>query len=157
MAEKMSPCPFCDHSGPFDQWPCEWLDATEANVVRCPMCHGAAPAATWNRRHLAKPAQAVDVGAIREVIVELRDKAEVPALIRAQSLAEKLTRAIGNAQAEGWSMPEGCIPVPRSIVERWASVDAFNAPVGAAMELKTVAAQMLIHADMITAPPQPEE
>lgn len=48
-----------------------------------------------------RAAQAVDVGAIREVIVELRDKAEVPALIRAQSLADKLTRAISNAQAEG--------------------------------------------------------
>lgn len=40
------------------------------------------------------------LGAIREVIVELRDKAEVPALIRAQSLADKLTRAIGSVQAE---------------------------------------------------------
>ncbi|EIL88579.1 hypothetical protein UU9_12548 [Rhodanobacter fulvus Jip2] len=61
---------------------------------------------SWHTQLIARAqylanAQAVDVALVREVIVELRDKAEVPALIRAQSLADKLTRAIGNAQAEG--------------------------------------------------------
>jgi hypothetical protein len=92
MAEMMTPCPFCSHSGPFDEWPCEWLDKTEANVIRCPICHGAAPAATWNRRHLTQPAQAVDAGAIREVIGTLRADG-------VDWLADQLTRAISNAQA----------------------------------------------------------
>lgn len=50
--------------------------------------------------------------------------------------------------------PGGCIPVPRTLVERWANVDAFNAPKGAAMELKTIAQQMLIAFDA-TAPTAP--
>lgn len=63
MGEKMTllPCPFCGHAELFDEWPCEWLDGSGANVVRCPMCHGAAPAKYWNTRHLTQPAQAVDV------------------------------------------------------------------------------------------------
>jgi len=39
------------------------------------------------------------------------------------------------------------IPVPRALVERWANVDAFQAPKGAAMELKTIAQQMLVNFD----------
>src|SRR6185312_14173910 len=58
--------------------------------------------------------------------------------------------------AQPRAVPDGCIPVPRSLVERWASVDAFNAPVGAAAELKIIAGQMLLHADMLAAAaPQP--
>jgi hypothetical protein len=59
--------------------------------------------------------------------------------------------------AQPRAVPDGCIPVPRSLVERWASVDAFNAPVGAAAELKIIAGQMLLHADMLAAAPQPGE
>ncbi|MTI72547.1 MAG: hypothetical protein FH747_02960 [Stenotrophomonas sp.] len=39
------------------------------------------------------------------------------------------------------------IPVPRALVEHWANVDAFQAPKGAAMELKTIAQQMLVNFD----------
>jgi hypothetical protein len=46
---------------------------------------------------LAQPAQAVDVGAIREVIAELY----CAPYRTAREQADKLTRAIGNAQAEG--------------------------------------------------------
>lgn len=53
-------------------------------------------------------------------------------------------------------VPDGCIPVPRSLVERWANVDAFNAPVGAAMELKVIAGQMLLHAEVHAAHAAPE-
>jgi hypothetical protein len=61
MAMTLEPCPFCGKEGPFDQWPCEWLDGKGDNVVRCPWCHGAAPLRNWNRRaHLTQPAQAVD-------------------------------------------------------------------------------------------------
>ncbi|HET9980594.1 MAG TPA: hypothetical protein VFQ32_09115 [Ktedonobacterales bacterium] len=53
----LEPCPFCGHTGPFDQWPCEWLDGSGDNAIRCPMCHGAAKATTWNRRHISQPAE----------------------------------------------------------------------------------------------------
>jgi hypothetical protein len=44
---------------------------------------------------------------------------------------------------DGVSSSADCILVPRSLIERWANVDAFNVPRGAAMELK-VAAQMML-------------
>ena len=50
MLEDLHDCPFCGSKGPFDQYPCEWLDGTGHNVIRCAMCHGAAPMTTWNRR-----------------------------------------------------------------------------------------------------------
>ncbi|WP_395119680.1 hypothetical protein ACFCQI_01820 [Rhodanobacter sp. FW102-FHT14D06] len=50
-------------------------------------------------------------------------------------------KAGGYAPLSPAGVPDGCIPVPRSLVERWANVDAFNAPVGAAMELKVIAVQ----------------
>ena len=57
-------------------------------------------------------AQAVDVGAIREVIAQLQctDETGLDAEPCYQ-LGEKLTRAIGNAQAEGWKVPTGCVLV----------------------------------------------
>lgn len=51
---ELLPCPFCGKYG-LDQWPCEWLDATGANVVRCPWCHGAAPLRIWNCRASPQP------------------------------------------------------------------------------------------------------
>lgn len=57
--------------------------------------------------HLAQPSQAVDVGAIREVIEEMRDSKYFDRNGWIQDWGDKLTRAIGNAQAEGWSVPEG--------------------------------------------------
>ena len=57
-------CPFCGHAGPFDQMPYAWLDGSGANVIRCPMCHGAAPAKTWNRR----AAHADLAGEVRELV-----------------------------------------------------------------------------------------
>lgn len=49
------------------------------------------------------------------------------------------------------AVPGDCISVPRDLVQRWADVDAFNAPRGAAMELKTTAQLML------AAAPQPAQ
>jgi hypothetical protein len=50
LLDELEPCPFCGRGKPFDQWPCEWLDGSGANVIRCAWCHGAAPANVWNRR-----------------------------------------------------------------------------------------------------------
>lgn len=55
--------------------------------------------------------------------------------------------SLAEAVAKAGRIPEGCIPVPRSLVERWANVDAFRAPMGAAMELRTIAGEMLLYAD----------
>jgi hypothetical protein len=52
--------------------------------------------------HLTQPAQAVDVGAIREVIREVIKELRGTGLPSRPKTADKLTRAIGNAQAEGW-------------------------------------------------------
>ena len=54
MSEKieavaLKPCPFCGKSD-LDQWPCEFIDGSGTNVVRCAWCHGCAPIAAWNRR-----------------------------------------------------------------------------------------------------------
>ena len=46
---KLLPCPFCGKSN-HDRYPCEWLDGSGANVIRCAWCHGAAPMNVWNRR-----------------------------------------------------------------------------------------------------------
>lgn len=54
MTGELLPCPFCGKSNQ-DRWPCEWLDGTGANVIRCAWCHGAAPAKTWNRRTAPAP------------------------------------------------------------------------------------------------------
>ncbi len=45
--DGLPPCPFCGHSD-FDQWPCEYIDASGANVVRCARCHAAAPMKVWH-------------------------------------------------------------------------------------------------------------
>lgn len=61
--------------------------------------------AAWNRRaHLAQPAQAVDVGAIREVIDALRNMGGKPNNIY-NLAADKLTRALSGEKAgpvDGW-------------------------------------------------------
>jgi bacterioferritin-associated ferredoxin len=78
--------------------------------------------------HLAQPAQAVDVGAIREVIARVAADNQQSALtlgvegLRGQCIEtakelHKLTRAIGNAQAEGreheWSVGYDVTPYCR--------------------------------------------
>lgn len=50
--QELLPCPFCGNSD-TDKFPCEWLDWSGGNVIRCAWCHGAAPAKTWNRRATA--------------------------------------------------------------------------------------------------------
>lgn len=47
LGDALRPCPFCGHSD-FDQWPCEYIDASGANVVRCARCHAAAPMKVWH-------------------------------------------------------------------------------------------------------------
>ncbi|WP_049427093.1 hypothetical protein [Stenotrophomonas maltophilia] len=47
LGDGLRPCPFCGHSD-FDQWPCEYIDASGANVVRCAHCHAAAPMKVWH-------------------------------------------------------------------------------------------------------------
>ncbi|HGM6773282.1 TPA: hypothetical protein ACKQAW_003891 [Stenotrophomonas maltophilia] len=47
LGDQLRPCPFCGHSD-FDQWPCEYIDASGANVVRCARCHAAAPMKVWH-------------------------------------------------------------------------------------------------------------
>lgn len=47
LGDGLPPCPFCGHSD-FDQWPCEYIDASGANVVRCAHCHVAAPMKVWH-------------------------------------------------------------------------------------------------------------
>ncbi|PZS42723.1 hypothetical protein [Stenotrophomonas maltophilia] len=47
LGDALRPCPFCGHSD-FDQWPCEYIDASGANVVRCAHCHAAAPMKVWH-------------------------------------------------------------------------------------------------------------
>jgi hypothetical protein len=42
------------------------------------------------------------------------------------------------------NVADGLMIVSTSLVKKWADVDAFNAPLGAAMELKTIA-QMMLH------------
>jgi len=59
------------------------------------------------KAHLTQPAQAVDVGVIREVIAQLVDPADYE---RECILADKLTRAIGTTQ-EGLKVPDGCVLV----------------------------------------------
>lgn len=49
VAGELRPCPFCGKSNQ-DRYPCEWLDGSGANVIRCAWCHGAAPMNVWNRR-----------------------------------------------------------------------------------------------------------
>lgn len=107
MTMTLEPCPFCggtyitrtliiDGSG------C----VPERHHVMCCDCGAEIGAETeqiadayWNRRtHLSQPAQAVDVGAIREVIVEMRDSKYFDRNGWIQDWADKLTRAIGTAQ-----------------------------------------------------------
>ena len=59
MTGDLLPCPFCGKSNQ-DRYPCEWLDNSGANVIRCAWCHGAAPMTAWNRR-TAPPSAPVGV------------------------------------------------------------------------------------------------
>ena len=59
MIGDLLPCPFCGKANQ-DRWPCDWLDGSGANVIRCAWCHGAAPMNVWNRR-TAPPSAPVGV------------------------------------------------------------------------------------------------
>ena len=62
--------------------------------------------------HLAQSAHAVDVQAIKEVVIWLRTRSSETVSYRVgMEQADKLTRAIGKAQAEGWKVPTGCVLV----------------------------------------------
>lgn len=53
VREELLPCPFCGERSGFDQWPCDWIDGSGSNAIRCAVCHGAAPMKAWNRRALS--------------------------------------------------------------------------------------------------------
>jgi hypothetical protein len=72
MTGDLLPCPFCGKSNQ-DRWPCEWLDGSGANVIRCTWCHGAAPMNSWNRR--AAHPSACELGAVRELVAKWRSDA----------------------------------------------------------------------------------
>lgn len=108
MTIELQPCPFCGKEGPFDQWPCEWLDGKGENAVRCPYCHGAAPMATWNRRaHLTQPAQAVDDGMLPDALVPhakewyrlCERRFSVDRMTISGELAEAIVKAISQPRA----------------------------------------------------------
>ena len=69
MTGDLLPCPFCGKANQ-DRWPCDWLDGSGANVIRCAWCHGAAPMNTWNRR-TAPPSAPVGVEDIIEAFDEI--------------------------------------------------------------------------------------
>ena len=89
MGEKMTPCAECG-------MPCE---AGEYHpYAACLMFKGCHNSATV-RANLTQPAQAVDVGAIREVIAELSN----PSVLHAPYVtrcADKLTAALPNANGK---------------------------------------------------------
>lgn len=105
MAEKMTllPCPFCGSTDvetyPADRERSRWnvCCGNPGCVTRGDNDYltQADSVAAWNRRHIAQPAQAVDVGEIREVIAYLQVGHRFDV-----DMADKLTRAIGNAQAD---------------------------------------------------------
>lgn len=64
-----------------------------------------------------------------------------------RALHREKEHLLGLLKEQAPQVAEGHIPVPRALVERWANVDAFQAPKGAAMELKTIAQQMLVNFD----------
>jgi hypothetical protein len=72
-----------DEHGPIIEWHQHWAELKGRTLYT----------------HLSQPAQAVDVGAIREVIDDLREWGETDKQLAAR--ADQLTRAIGTAQ-EGW-------------------------------------------------------
>lgn len=110
MAEKMT-CTQCS-------MPC---DAGEYHPYAACLMFKACHNSETVRANLAQPAQAVDVAAIREVIAELNDYCEAGdgssygmlSTTTVRGYTGKLTRAIGNAQAEGWSVPEDMALIPR--------------------------------------------
>lgn len=69
MTGDLLPCPFCGKSNQ-DRWPCEWLDGSGANVIRCAWCHGAAPMNVWNRR-TAPPSAPEGVGYAKQLATSL--------------------------------------------------------------------------------------
>jgi hypothetical protein len=121
-SDSLPPCPFCRHAGPFDRWPCEWLDASGANVVRCPMCRGAAPEATWRRAarraglspvalasigrgHFGNPIPRAWYAAARELIAVLPAQAGGPPAAGGRS-ADVLAAARRLQERHRASMPE---------------------------------------------------
>lgn len=96
MAEKMT----CTQCG----MPC---DAGEYHPYAACLMFTACHNSETVRANLAQPAQAVDVGAIREVIDGLHkeigesDKNSRIRVATVRTYLKKLNRAIGNAQAEG--------------------------------------------------------
>ncbi|WP_395119681.1 hypothetical protein ACFCQI_01825 [Rhodanobacter sp. FW102-FHT14D06] len=108
---------------------------------------------SWHTQLIARAqylvdAQAVDVGAIREVIAQLQctDETGLDAEPCYQ-LGEKLTRAIGNAQAEGWTR------VGTLTLQRWKGIDSMlNTDFDYAGDLPDGDYQVFVQT-----PPQPEE
>lgn len=76
LGDGLPPCPFCGHSD-FDQWPCEYIDASGANVVRCAHCHAAAPMKVWHDLSAQpSPGGQRDDSPMAKMAAALRGKAE---------------------------------------------------------------------------------
>lgn len=118
MTGELLPCPFCGKANQ-DRWPCEWLDGSGANVVRCAWCHGAAPMDVWNRRATNPAADAL--GAVQALIADYKSCdpqanityggvvlalesaiAQAPAVRVTDEMVEKAARAIWERDRGNW-------------------------------------------------------
>ena len=102
--------------------------AVEPNITVESMRDALDKAAAWFREHNADLERR-----LAEAVVK-RDDYKAAAILHADA---SLRMSAQLAERREW------VPVPRALLEKWANVDAFNAPVGAAMEIKVWAQQML--------------
>jgi hypothetical protein len=117
--------------------------------------------------HLTQPAQAVDVGALRDMIEDWRVSANAHDELQysccgdtGRRCADELESAIGNAQAEGWKVPEGWSVTPERNPLGGKPAMRLRAPDGRSGLYGSFSEEVLVR-DFLTSlsptPPQPEE